>query len=210
MEVGQATRLEREPITDEAMRTEYYRNLHSNPSIRLNWFVPLIKRVIETGKEVTTKKPLSLKGLDYTITFFPVVAIDIDGLITLTIEWRDEGQLYNQRIPILQEESNLISGSFVYYFLCPYGYKSRQLFYIANRWKSRRSFRHSYNSQNQSHLQRSFNHSPEPYRRYGKGHYRGELTPYGRRCLRFEEKEERTEEAFLERAAKILLRYRKH
>ena len=85
MEVGQATRLEREPITDEAMRTEYYRNLHSNPSIRLNWFVPLIKRVIETGKEITTKEPLSLKGLDYTITFFPVVAIDIDGLITLTI-----------------------------------------------------------------------------------------------------------------------------
>ena len=82
------------------MRTEYYRNLHSNPSIRLNWFVPLIKRVIETGKEVTTKEPLSLKGLDYTITFFPVVAIDIDGLITLTIEWRDEGQLYKQRIPI--------------------------------------------------------------------------------------------------------------
>lgn len=41
-------------------------------------------------------------------------------------------------------------------------------------------------------------------------YYRGELTPYGRRCLRFEEKEERTEEAFLERAAKILLRYRTH
>lgn len=208
--MGQATRLEREPITDEAMRKKYYRNLHSNPSIRLNWFVPLIKRVIETGKEVTTKEPLSLKGLDYTITFFPVVAIDIDGLITLTIEWRDEGQLYKQRIPILQEESNLISGSFVYYFLCPYGYKSRQLFYIANRWRSRRSFRHSYNSQNQSHHQRTFNHSPEPYRRYGKEYYRGELTPYGRRCLRFEEKEERTEEAFLERAAKILLRYRTH
>ena len=208
--MGQATRLEREPITDEAMRKKYYRNLHSNPSIRLNWFVPLIKRVIETRKEVTTKEPLSLKGLDYTITFFPVVAIDIDGLITLTIEWRDEGQLYKQRIPILQEDSNLISGSFVYYFLCPYGYKSRQLFYIANRWKSRRSFRHSYNSQNQSHRQRTFNHSPEPYRRYGKEYYRGELTPYGRRCLRFEEKEERTEEAFLERAAKILLRYRTH
>jgi len=207
--VGQATRLEREPITDEAMRKEYYRNLHSNPSIRLNWFMPLIKRAIETGEEVTTKKPLPLKGLDYTITFFPVVAIGIDGRITLTIEWRDEGQLYKQRIPILQENSNLISGSFVYYFLCPYGYKSRQLFYIANRWRSRRSFRHSYSNQNQSHLQRSFNHSPEPYRRYGKERYRGELTPYGKRCLRFEEKEERTEEAFLERAAKILLRYKK-
>lgn len=210
MEVGQAPRLEREPITDEAMRKEYYRNLHSNPSIRLSWFMPLIKRVIETGKEVTTKKPLSLKGLDYTITFFPIVAIDTDGLITLTIEWRDEGQLYKQLIPILQEESNLISGSFVYYFLCPYGYKSRQLFYIANRWRSRRSFRHSYSNQNQSHLQRSFNHSPEPYRRYGKKRYRGELTPYGKRCIKFMEKEERKDEAFLEWAAKILLRYRTH
>lgn len=196
-------------ITDEAMRTEYYRNLHSNPSIRLNWFAPLIKRVIETGKKVKAKEPLPLKGLDYTITFIPVVDIDIDGLITLTMEWMDEGQLYKQRIPIIQEESNLISGSFVYYFLCPYGYKSRQLFYIANRWRSRRSFRHSYNNQNQSHLQRTFNHSPEPYRRYGKEYYRGELTPYGRRCLRFTEKEDRTEVAFLKRAAKILQRYKK-
>lgn len=210
MEVGQATRLEREPITDEAMRTEYYTNLHSNISIRLNWFVPLIKRVIDTGKAITTKDPFSLKGLDYAITFSPVVDIDIDGLITLTMEWRDEGQLYKQRIPILQEDSNLISGSFVYYFLCPYGYKSRQLFYIANRWRSRRSFRHSYNSQNKSHQQRIFNYSPEPYRRYGKEYYRGELTPYGKRCLRFEEKEERADEAFLGRAAKILLKNRKH
>ena len=192
------------------MRTEYYRNLHSNPSIRLNWFLPLIKRAIETGKEITTKELLSIKGLDYTITFSPVVSIDIDGLITLTIEWRDEGQLYRQKIPILQENSNLISGAFVYYFLCPYGYKSRKLFYIANRWSSRRSFRHSYNSQNRSHLQRTFNHSPEPYRRNGKEYYRGKLTPYGRRCLRFTEKEDRTDEAFLERAAKMLLRHRKH
>lgn len=191
------------------MRTEYYRNLHSNPSIRLNWFVPLIKRAIETGKEVTTKEPLSLNGIDYTITYFPVVAIDRNGQITLTLEWSDEGQYYKQRIPILREGSNLISGSFVYYFLCPYGYKSRQLFYILNRWRSRRSFWHSYNSQNQSHRQRIFNHSTEPYRRYGKEYYRGELTPYGKRCLRYEEKEERTDEAFLERAAKILLRYRK-
>lgn len=185
----------------------YYRDLHYNPSIRLRWFVPLIKAAIETGKEVTTKEPLSLDGLENTITLTPVVAIR-DGLITLTLEWRDEEQLYKQRVLILQEESNLRSGSFVYYFLCPYGYKSRQLFYINNGWRSRRSFRHSYSTQNQSHLQRSFNQLPEPYRKYGKKRYRGELTPYGRRCLRFEEKEEQTDEAFLERAAKILLRYK--
>jgi hypothetical protein len=185
----------------------YYRDLHYNPSIQLRWFVPLIKAAIETGKEVTTKEPLSLDGLENTITLTPVVAIR-DGLITLTLEWRDEEQLYKQRVLILQEESNLKSGSFVYYFLCPYGYKSRQLFYINNGWRSRRSFRHSYSTQNQSHLQRSFNQLPEPYRKYGKKRYRGELTPYGRRCLRFEMKEELLEEALLERAARILLRYK--
>lgn len=209
MEVGQATRLEREPITDEAMRTEYYRNLHSNPSIRLKWFVPLIERAIETGKEITTKKAISLNGYDYTLYFTPVVRTDPDGQISLTLKWRDEGESYTQTITIVQEESNLISGSFVYYFLCPFGYKSKQLFYIASRWRSRRSFRHSYSSQNKSHRQRDFNHLTEPYRRYGKERYRGELTPYGKRCLRFEEKEERAEEAFLETTAKIFLRYKK-
>ena len=115
------------------MRTEYYRNLHSNPSIRLKWFVPLIERAIETGKEITTKKAISLNGYDYTLYFTPAVRTDPDGQISLTLKWRDEGESYTQTITIVQEESNLISGSFVYYFLCPYGYKSRQLFYIANR-----------------------------------------------------------------------------
>lgn len=190
------------------MRKEYYTNLHSNPSISLRWFIPLIRRVVETGEAVTTKKPIPLNGLDYTLYFTPVI-MSREGAINLILKWEDEGETYRQSITILKEDSNLIPGSSVYYFVCPFGYKSRKLFYIANRWRSRRSFSHSYSSQNQSHHQRTFNHLAEPYRRYGKGEYRGKLTPYGKRCLRYEQKEEGAEEAFLVYAAKTLSRYRK-
>lgn len=189
------------------MRKEYYTNLHSNPSINLRWFTQLIRRVAETGKAVTTREPVPLNGLDYTLYFTPVIIKRENGAINLILKWEDEGESYRQVIGILQERNNLIPNSFVYYFVCPFGYKSRKLFYIANRWRSRRSFRHSYSSQNQSRHQRTFNHNEEPYKRYGKIEYRGELTPYGKRCLRYDQKEQRAEEAFLEYAAKTLARY---
>ena len=179
------------------MRTTYYTILHQNPQIRLCWFLPLIKRAVETGKGITTKEPIPLNGLDYTLYFVPEVQAGANGEITLSLQWEDEGETYRQQIPILREESNLVSGSFVYYFLCPYGYKSKKLFYIGCKFRSRRSFRHGYSSQNQSHHQRDINSTPEPYRRYGKQYYRDKLTPYGKRCKRFEEKEERQFEAIM-------------
>lgn len=170
------------------MRRTYYTILHQNPQIRLCWFVPLIKRAQSTGKSVTTKEAIPLNGLDYTLYFVPKVTAGADGEITLYLSWEDDGEQHRQQITILQEESNLVAGSFVYYFLCPHGYKCKKLFYIGNRFRSRRSFRHSYGRQRQSHHQRAISPYPEPYRDYGKRYYRGELTPYGKRCLRYEER----------------------
>lgn len=192
------------------MRTEYYTNLHSNPYITLRWLLPLIKKSVATGQGITTTKPVPIKGLGYTLYLTPVVITDEYGRIVLTLKWEDDGEELDQQIIILQEESNLVSGSPVYYFLS-YGnrgrneYKCRKLFYIGSRWRDRRSFRHKYSSQNKSHQQRNFNDLPEPYRKYGKESYRGKLTPYGKRCIRYEGKEDRE----LEALEKFLGRIRK-
>lgn len=171
-------------------RTTYYSTLQYNPSVSIRCFAPLIKRTIKTGQRTTTEEPLPFIGVGYTLFVTPAVTKNVDGLLTLTLEWEDRGETYKQEIPILQEESNLIPDTYIYYFLCPYGgYKSRKLYYIANRFRSRRSFRNRYSSQSRSHRQRVFTHLHEPYRKYGKEKYRGKLTPYGRRCLRYEEKE---------------------
>ena len=169
------------------MRKVYYTNIHRNPSICLRLFLPLIKRAVETRQRITTKESIPINGLDYTLYLTPVVNIFGDGIINLTLKWEDDGETYKQHITLIEEESNLVSGSIVYYFLSS-GFKCRKLFYIGGRWRDRRSFRHKYESQSKSHLQRTFNHLPEPYRRYGKEYYRGKLTPYGKRCMRYEER----------------------
>lgn len=179
------------------MRTQYYYSLHQNPLIRLCWFLPLIKRAVATGVGVTTKEPIPLNGLDYTLYFTPEVKTGADGLITLSLRWEDEGESYTQHIPIIQEESNLVSGAYVYYFLCPFGYKSKKLFYIANKFRSSRAFRHRYYTQKKSRHQRETGYlsQDEPYRRYGKMYYRDKVTPYGKRCIRYEDRQERGLEA---------------
>ena len=174
------------------MRDSYNRELYQNPQIRLRWFLPLIKKAVETGEEITTQDPVPLNGLDYTLYFIPKVKTDADGQITLYLRWLDGGEIYRQRIPIIREESNLIPGTFVYFFLSPSGHKSKKLFYICNLFRSRRSFVHIYFEQKRSRLQRQTEQlsRDEPYRRYGKTLYRGKLTPYGKRCARYEKQQE--------------------
>lgn len=179
------------------MRTHYYRELYQNPQIRLCWFLPMIRRAERTGEGITTKEQIPLRGLDYTIYFKPEVKTS-GGSLSLTLRWEDEGEQHSQTIPIVREESHLISGSFVYFFLCPFGYKAKKLFYIGSSFRSRRAFSHRYYRQNLSRQRRevSKGSGDSPYRRYGKEYYKGRITPYGKRCKRFLENEERSLQAF--------------
>lgn len=186
-------------------RTQYYTDLHRNAELKLCWFAPLLRLAAKSGKAVrarpTTEQPVRASGYDYTLTFTKIELTpdpDPDAwLYYLLLEWEDEGEAYRQRITIQAEESNLIKGSEVYYFLCASGNKSRTLFYIGNVWKDRRSFRHRYGYQTRSRQQRELNlfhqtHGEQPpYKRNGKEYYRGKLTPYGKRLQRWYEKEER-------------------
>lgn len=172
-------------------RTKYYINLYSNPYIRLKWFLPLIKKIATTKKAYSLTDAITIRGMDYYFKLSVRGYMD-GGIIYLTLIWEDQGSEYNQKIRVLEERSNLIPGSSVYFFLCPYGFKSKVLFYIGNLFQSRRAFKHHYHSQNQSKRQRinGYFSVDSPIKPYGKVYYKGRLTPYGKRCLRYEEQQE--------------------
>ena len=51
-------------------------------------------------------------------------------------------------------------------------------------FKSRKEFKHSYKIQGKNRKQRKEERLlKNPYRRYGKVRYKGELTPYGKKCV---------------------------
>ena len=187
------------------MRATYYRNLHSNPKINLRLLLPLIKAAEQTGQPYGLKEPVSLSGWDYTLFVAPEIWIDEDRLITLLLKWEDEGEQHSQTIPILREESHLISGSFVYYFLCG-GYKAKKLFYIGGQFRSRKSFPHRYPGQNLSRRSRETRYRQNPERKYGKQRYRGRLTPYGLRLQRYYERESRAAQGIVEYLQRIITR----
>lgn len=127
----------------------------------------------------------------------------------LTISFEDEdGKKIERNIQVLEERSNLpsLSGSKVYYFICPrQGVKCRILYRVGSYFWSRRAFNAVYPVQMESRQGRQIRYREEPYRRNGKHYYRGKITPYGKRCIRFEQHEE----GALEAMGKLLSRYDK-
>lgn len=184
------------------MRTTYYLQLDQNPQLRLRWFKPMIRRALESGQPVRLKSPVSIPGVGYTLSLRPEVRVERNQ-IALYLRWEDCGERYFQRIDILRQRSNLIAGSSVYYFFCQ-GYRSRKLFYLCGQFRSRRSFRHVYPEQMESHGDRAISYREEPYRKYGKPVYRGKLTPYGKKCDKYEQNEEARAAAMYAHLGRVL------
>lgn len=165
----------------------YYKNLNSNPHFTLRNFAPLIKGAIKEGKEMCYTKPLELGEVNYIISFEP-------KKMMFTIAWTEKGEKYEYKVKVLQERSNLpsLSGSMVYYFVCPRtGQKARVIYRVGNYFWSRRALRTRYYLQTQSRSSRTTSYREDPYRKYGKEYYRGKLTPYGKRLLRYDEHEQK-------------------
>lgn len=161
----------------------YYATLEGNPSITLADFSKYIRRAAEEG--IRSSVRLSLDGMTFGIHF---------GECGFSFEWTEGGVLHQQHIEVRKERSNLIPGSFVYYFICPScELKCRKLYFVGVGFLSRRAIDTHYYSQNRSHYQRTVYAREEPYRPYGKREYRGVLTPYGLKCLKYERWESRAE-----------------
>lgn len=96
-------------------------------------------------------------------------------------------------VTIIEREANLGKGV-VRFFLCPITYKPcRKLYLYDGVFVSRRVLRGAmYRSQTKSKLDRVMPPGFAaddfiPYKRYGKTHYRGKITPYGKRIKRYED-----------------------
>lgn len=126
-----------------------------------------------------------LWGLSYRITYEEERA-------ALLFKWTDQGgEVRKVRVKIQEERSNLGRGS-VYYFLCPVtGERCRKLFLDGKVICSRRAFRHHYELQEGTKLDRAYIRLRKlmgAEEKSRKAYYRGRLTPYGRKLLRDEAK----------------------
>lgn len=103
-----------------------------------------------------------------------------------------------KRVQLIEAESNLGKGK-VLYFLCPRtGKRCRTLYSDGEVVLSRYAFKHTYSRRRLSHIDREIIPTADPYRSRGKMHYRGKLTPYGKRVLKWDKKQEEGMEKYLD------------
>lgn len=130
------------------------------------------------------------------------------GIFYIIPSWTDSetGQHLNQKIEVERQESHLVAGAHVYYFLCPVTHRRcKKLYLIGDGFRCSKAFRHYYPQQHKSHRDRIRVYDDDaPYRAKGKMYYRGELTPYGKRVQRWEEKEEQDFRELLYECRQIL------
>ena len=173
----------------------YYKNLKANRSIKISNFVPLFKLAKEKRKTIELDDvQLYICGVRTKISFDP-----FEYELKFTFK-SNEGEEITRTIDIVEETSNLPnSKGKIYYFLCPRSWKKCRILYKINtHFWSRRGFKAYYPQQMDSKILREVTPKKEPFRKYGKEYYRGKLTPYGKRCERFYEYENKRASKFME------------
>ena len=175
----------------------YYKHIDSNPHFYLRDVSPLLRLALREKKFVNLPNAFSLGGITYTIGFDSQRG-------ELTLRWEEGDGHHTQRIRVEGEPSNIpsLSGSYVYYFICPRtGTKCRVLYKMAEGgFCGRKALPKALYALQMESKSVRYIHYPldgkEPYKPYGKEYYRGKLTPYGRKCQRYEEAIERRDKAF--------------
>lgn len=169
------------------MEIAYYKQLTANPHFTLRNFASLIKRSVDDRTPYRYTEPIELGDTLYNVSFDP-------SRMRLLISFEDErGNKVERAIQVVQERSNLPnSGAYVYYFLCPrLGVKCRTIYRVGSYFWSRGTIKALYPLQMMSSHTRQISCRDEPYRQGGKRYYRGKLTPYGKRCNKYEEYSQR-------------------
>lgn len=176
---------------------QYYTQINANPHFSLRFVSSLIKQAIRDKTYYEAVDGMELGDITYSVGFDPEKR-------ELTLRWRERGREHRQRIGITSKPCNIrsLSEAVVYYFLCPETQTKCRVLYkmIGGGFCGRKALPKAlYPLQMKSHINRYLHYPPdskEPYRRNGKEHYRGKLTPYGRRCQRWEAAKDRQDETF--------------
>lgn len=153
---------------------------------------PILKAALKERKSIVVDDAITLDGIHYSIGFDP----QHDNF---TFRWEEDGEQRSQSIRVVAKQCNLLMRARLYYFVCPitsarciYLYKA-----IGGGFFSIKAMPNArYPMQMLSPKQRRLHSPPEeeaPYKHYGKRIYRLKLTPYGRKCKRYEQAQERAE-----------------
>lgn len=152
------------------------------PRITMRHFSKLIKTA-DAENSTYYLKDVEVGGLRFSARYIPDSA-------TLTLIWTEYGETRFCDVQIVHEHSNLNSEHKVRYFLCSLTKKKSRVLYKAGKFLcSGKALNGLYHSQRLSHRQRQLNTGSYPYRKYGKKYYRGNITPYGLRCGKYEDRE---------------------
>lgn len=158
---------------------QYYRQLDWNPSISIGFFsdwISMIRAGHASGSMIFDFQGQTMKA-------------EFDSAsMQMLFMWHDGHRNVTQAIEVVRMQSNLYEDKCFYLFKHPYCWKmSRTLYLIGDTFLPRELFAYHYYSQHRSHLERTVYYQPDPSRAYGKKFYRGMLTPYGRRCDKYDE-----------------------
>ena len=132
-------------------------------------------------------------GIKFKIGRVKYEAVFEPNNMMLYILWDENGEQKHQGIRLISEPSNLVKSASVFYFVCPNtGCKTRKMYKIGDVFASRKSAKGLfYPKQNYSKKWREISYMENPVRKYGKPYYNGNETPYGKRCRKYEEREEK-------------------
>lgn len=135
------------------------------------------------------------------------VRTDTRGAVPVVVlDYTNNGVPVEQTLALRFIPSNLSRGGY-YYFVCPVtGRSCRKLYFVGGRFVSRFAFRALYAKQAHSQTERrrglfavltaARDFEAVDGQRFRKYHYRGRLTPYGRRVERLAERFQRAGELF--------------
>ena len=145
---------------------------------RLGYFVPDgIKSGVLSWSNTTAKIAITVDNINHVVSLDYVV---------------DGERHMKYKVFIYEQEANIGKGV-VRFFDCPITHTlCRKLYLYGNMFVSRKAMRGAiYRCQAKSKWQRAMGNGWAsddfiPFKRYGKTHYRGKLTPYGKRIERYQ------------------------
>lgn len=158
---------------------EAKRQIAALPEEKRRKFTPQLLEEILRGEA-------TIQGIKYTI----IAETDPDfQIIAFRFMCYYDGKNRIQRVALQYEPSNLGLNP-IPYFVCPYTQRiSRKIFTDGRIFISRCGFNHTYSQRNRSKKWREadklLSSLKEPERKYGKTHYRGKITPYGKKLLKY-------------------------
>lgn len=132
---------------------------------------------------------MTLSGKNIILNIQPSLISDNNGNVTLHLSWNDNNSEHKQDIEILKDVHAYIGGRMAeYYFFKTGELKCRNMYYHEGAFKNQHDFpsmnKCRTNNRMKAKMERIRRGNPE--RKGGHRFCKGELTPYGKRCVRYE------------------------